>query len=450
MLDKMVVNILNDATLQLKSFYKDRNNDKTGISFEELLNNNKQIQIDPKPVDNINEKIENKQENNNYSDNAKAESSKTDDAKIAVNAKEITKSGIKPVEKTEVKNSQKNIGKVDSQDIKANKKNDNIKIEFDDPNVIKFIMKNVDIETRQRIENVLNDFNAGRISKTTANNFIAQIINSGQFNNKNVSENRKGIEKSNEKIIDSSQNVNKNKINNENVEVKPIKNDASLAINKQQEKKEITKKISLDEIRNEELNKASVDIKSNNEIKEYKFEINLNLNDARLAKDSSVKFNSQTVRTTLDQNKDLIFSEISKNTRIVLTQGEMKFSTMIRPEDFGRIDMKFMQKDGKLSGKLIVQNQETLNFFKNNVEELRAVMQKSNVELSNLELVLAGSNFNNQSLAGDKHMNNSNIDEFEVFGISGDKDKRIYEENNDMMQSNYIPFYSNKNINIIV
>ena len=73
---------------------------------------------------------------------------------------------------------------------------------------------------------------------------------------------------------------------------------------------------------------------------------------------------------------------------------------MMRPDNIGRMDFHITIKDGKLNGKIILQTQEAMDFFRNNVEELRAVFQKSNVEMGRIDVALAGQNngdFNQQN-----------------------------------------------------
>jgi len=75
---------------------------------------------------------------------------------------------------------------------------------------------------------------------------------------------------------------------------------------------------------------------------------------------------------------------------------------MIRPENIGRADFKFTIKDGKLDGRIVLQNQEAADFFKANIEELRAVFQKSNIEFGKLDINLAGQSFANGEICLNK------------------------------------------------
>ncbi len=62
-------------------------------------------------------------------------------------------------------------------------------------------------------------------------------------------------------------------------------------------------------------------------------------------KNSNITFNRDIIpdsRKTLDENKKALFDQVVKNTKIVLDQNQTKFSTMIRPENLGRIDFQFV------------------------------------------------------------------------------------------------------------
>lgn len=103
-----------------------------------------------------------------------------------------------------------------------------------------------------------------------------------------------------------------------------------------------------------------------------------------------VEIRNDSLVSRFNENKSETFESITKQTKVVLNNNEMKFSTFIRPEELGRVDFKFDVKDGKISGRIIVQSKEAADVFRSNVEELRAVFQKSNVELDKLEVTVAG------------------------------------------------------------
>ena len=107
---------------------------------------------------------------------------------------------------------------------------------------------------------------------------------------------------------------------------------------------------------------------------------------------ADVKF-EQLTKGFNEQKADL-YEQVSKQTKVLLTQDKVSFSTFVRPEEIGRVDFKFMTKDGKVNGKVILQNQEAADIFRSNVEELRAVFQRSNVELDKLEIQIAGRDIN--------------------------------------------------------
>jgi len=124
-----------------------------------------------------------------------------------------------------------------------------------------------------------------------------------------------------------------------------------------------------------------------NSVKETKVDVGKELNQI-VSEKADVKV--ENLVKQFNENKTETFEHITKQTKIVLSNNEMKFSTFIRPEELGRMDFKFDIKDGKISGRVILQSQEAADIFRSNVEELRAVFQKSNVELDKLEITVAG------------------------------------------------------------
>ena len=121
---------------------------------------------------------------------------------------------------------------------------------------------------------------------------------------------------------------------------------------------------------------------------------------------------------------------------------------MIRPENFGRIDFQFVVKDGKMNGRVILQNQEVADFFKSNVEELKAVMQKSNVEMENIEIILAGNRFGEFA---DKQQNNDHVSDDNIAFLNKITSKNLetFEENNTLEPINYSKRINSK-INILI
>ncbi len=115
-----------------------------------------------------------------------------------------------------------------------------------------------------------------------------------------------------------------------------------------------------------------------------------------VATNNSVKADVKFEQLTkgFNEQKGDLYEQVSKQTKVLLTQDKVSFSTFVRPEEIGRVDFKFITKDGKVNGKVILQNQEAADIFRSNVEELRAVFQRSNVELDKLEIQIAGRDIN--------------------------------------------------------
>lgn len=99
---------------------------------------------------------------------------------------------------------------------------------------------------------------------------------------------------------------------------------------------------------------------------------------------------SEALAKNFQEQKVALYEQVTKQTKVLLTSDKVSFSTFIRPEEIGRVDFKFVTKDGKVNGKIILQNQEAADLFRSNVEDLRAVFQRANVELDKLEIQIAG------------------------------------------------------------
>ena len=85
---------------------------------------------------------------------------------------------------------------------------------------------------------------------------------------------------------------------------------------------------------------------------------------------------SEELTRSFQEQKTALYEQVTKQTKVLLTSDKVSFSTFIRPEEIGRVDFKFVTKDGKVNGKIILQNQEAADLFRSNVEDLRAVFQR--------------------------------------------------------------------------
>lgn len=145
-----------------------------------------------------------------------------------------------------------------------------------------------------------------------------------------------------------------------------------------------------------------------------------------------------------NETKTESFDQIAKQTKMVLSNGEMKFSTFVRPDEIGRVDFKFDVKDGKISGKIILQTKEAADLFRSNVEDLRAVFQKSNVELDKLEITVAGRNdtFSMGAGGGDTGRDGEGSREYFLNTAS-----QAFEDNMNGVED--LDFFNEKGINIV-
>ncbi|MBN2546225.1 MAG: flagellar hook-length control protein FliK [Spirochaetes bacterium] len=455
MIDRLLSsNILQEAQELLKVQNKHNNKNEFGISFDEMFAVKKENNImDLKKTDHsesyndveihlyYNDDIkENKtntiseknNEENNYSDKGKIELSNKEKDKAVVSEKKELKEAVNGKEK-EIKETQND------------KKNETVN--FLHFYSLKFKELNVDI--RQKIDNVINNFKKGRISENLANSMILNILKNSKTENIDKIKNLKIVFKdmsASKDINKQKPDIVKNDLNND-----PIKNTnnekSNLILNSDKIKN--NKKEHLTDIK-KNLLKNSENEKTESNVKNIKNDFVLNVNGLK-ANDNIGRNRTIEPQKVLEQNRDSMFSQIAKNTKVILTQGQTTFSTMIRPENFGRIDFKFIIKDGKVDGKMIFQNQETADFFKSNIQELKAVFQKANVEMGNVDLIMAGTRFaDNQSGQNKEH--NENFDsEDNQLKIKNSYSMNInsFEENINLNNSNYSNISESK-VNLVI
>lgn len=309
--------------------------------------------------------------------------------------------------------------------------------------------------TAKKLDEILSKFNSNKTTKEVANFLILDELKKSP----------KGIEifisatKDKKRVINNKNIENKNKLfiqkNKDNIKVE------SFVKGKIEEAKTESKTFLKDEKKAEKNDFSLVDKKENLKSKkennkiaiepEKNFSqkneiINIDLTTKKIEvylKDKGVEINK-----LLDSNKDFLFENIAKNTKIAIMNGQTSFSTMIRPESLGRVDFKFLIKDGKVSGKLIVQNSEAADFFKSNVLELKAVLQKANVELENLDIIMAGNRFADN--LSDNKDNNNNRAEIDFVKVKNTKSvANVFENTMEIGSVTYQKIFDT-NINLLI
>jgi|GEM_PF-6611448 len=464
MFERINPSILSDATNHLKLHTKQDVQEKFNVSFDKLFfKENKyrdnlddlefHIRIENNtPVENMNknnsqEKIDNKnaredayQESSNKieaKNEGKIKDKKTDENEIRLDSKIMQK---RLQEKSKKEDLNENISV--RLNIDENQKNVNA------ANMLKLKFVDLEPKVKEKIRLVINDLKSGKINDISANRFIAELIRGAMLKHfKNVNESKSlKIEVKSDKaelkklFFNEKDNIKVDKSNGGEGNKGHFFQDNML--NKNNVKENNLK----DKIFNKQDNTKNEKI----DLKDFKSEVDLNINNGRM--DNPV-LNKQRViepQKLLEQNKQQLFQQITKNTKIMLSQNQTNFSTMIRPQEFGRIDFKFVIKDGKVNGKMILQNQETADFFRANIQELKAVFQKSNVELGNIDVILAGNRFGE---SGHDAGNNNNSNTFENdFGSFKNYNKEInnFEENNLFIDNNNYYSLKDKKVNVLI
>ena len=370
-----------------------------------------------------------------------------------------------------LKNNQKNHN---NEEVKLNKSSNKNSIEIlsepNDKNQVKTAKSNIqiklselDVKSQEKIKFTLKEMKSGKIDEKTANHVILQtVMNSNNEKLNKIDKNKiSSIRVEKKDIIDKKDDIKNPKVENKkNIEnilnpgiAKPVekekkeevKLEQNIEVGKSAEKKD--EKIDLKSKNNKE--KISLDSQKDKDLepKELKNEIKFEINETKL-NSSNPKERGSEIQKTFSDNRERIFENIAKNTKIIQGNGETRFSTIFRPEELGRVDFKLNIKDGKFDGKLIVQNQESFDFFRNNIEDLRAVFQKSNVELGKLDITLAGAglNYGEDFSQGKNGQNNEKREDVSI-GNYHRKIEKTFEENSMNSNINYYSF-NDKRVNI--
>lgn len=305
---------------------------------------------------------------------------------------------------------------------------------------IKIKFSSLDEATKEKIKKTITDINAGRLTKEEFNVALSQIILNGDTarnlrlktkDAKIESIELKIAKKENKSlnVLNSTNFISKIKTEADNTKLNGAENGDKNNISKIAPK-DVKKKTNVLETAN---NKT--EIKNDADIKEFKTEINL-LNKTANVENKEGVVKTENPRTLLLENKESIFEQLAKNTKITMNENLTKFSTMIRPDNIGRMDFHITVKDGKMNGKIILQNQEAVDFFRANTEEMRAIFQKSAVEMERIDIALAGQNGQSFSFDDKNFREQNKSEDIKIGALFTNKIRNIFEDNN-MIAGNY-------------
>ncbi|HNZ27444.1 MAG TPA: flagellar hook-length control protein FliK [Spirochaetota bacterium] len=309
---------------------------------------------------------------------------------------------------------------------------------------IKIKFSSLDEAAKEKIKKLITDLGAGRLTKEEFNVAATQIIMNGEtarnlkLNNKRVKVENVDLkvakkESKSPDVLNSANFVSKNRTEPDktkfNIADNGDKNDISKIASK-----DVKKKTNTPETAN---NKTEIktEIKTEVDIKDFKTEINL-LNKTGAVENREGVVKADNPRALLHANKESIFEQLAKNTKITMSENLTKFSTMIRPDNIGRMDFHITVKDGKMNGKIILQNQEAVDFFRANTEEMRAIFQKSAVEMERIDIALAGQNGQSFSFDDKNFREQDKSEDIKINALFANKIRNIFEDNN-MVAGNY-------------
>jgi flagellar hook-length control protein FliK len=450
-IDPTFQNLLNQKTgLAGKNDDIDDIGDNFEINFEinievkQESNQNKEQQVE-KNDDRVPEKKTNseddKEKKTTNGDKQKTEISGLSDEKKINNEKNV-------------KDRNRDLKTGDMKALLANSSNHAVGKEKLETRTIKIHSSDLDAKSRDSIKSIMKDLKNGKIGRNEADSLTLKVLQGADLK-------KTGIDKKDITAL----SPDKQKIGHVEIKIQSLKmtdkNETLPSEGKEVKagKEDKNGKIKIDDLRNLKTTEdkkvarkaneknVSTDVSRDPEIKDSKSEFRLDLNDLKPVVGNSAEKTTGSPKDILNDNKEKIFDNIAKNTRIVLSNNETKFSTMIRPENLGRIDMKFTVKDGKIEGRMILQNQEAADFFKANVEDLKAVFSKSNVEMGNIDIALAGQNHASLNGNGNNGSNRDDSAKME-FVQSISKAARTFDDNNVSEVFNKV--YDNSMVNIFI
>ena len=261
----------------------------------------------------------------------------------------------------------------------------------------KIKIKDLDVRTKNQVTDIMKKMQSGKISESAAMNVIAQMLadspaGSRILNSKGKSKNVKVTAK-----IEMKSEKNINTINMAIPQTRMSKTEQPLHRSEMEIKETKTHKTT-----NTEVSRKYE--KTKTKLSEGQFQqLSTQTDNKELVTEFTLKTesvhdsNEKDIKTVLSDNKRDIFNKMVENTKTIQSQNMTKFSMVMRPESVGRMDFHLTMKDGKLDGRIILQNSEAADFFRANIEELTAVFRKANVELGKLDVSLAGRQFNSEA-----------------------------------------------------
>lgn len=305
---------------------------------------------------------------------------------------------------------------------------------------IKIKFSSLDEATKEKIKKSITDLNAGRLTKEEFNVALSQIILNGETA-RNLRLKTKGAKIENVELkVAQKENKSQNVLNLTNFmsKIKTEADNPKLNNIESGDKNDISK-IAVKDVKKKtnilETTNNKTEIKNDVDIKDFKTEINL-LNKTVNVENKEGVVKNDNPKTLLLENKESIFEQLAKNTKITMSENLTKFSTMVRPDNIGRMDFHITVKDGKMNGKIILQNQEAVDFFRANTEEMRAIFQKSAVEMERIDVALAGQNGQSFSFNDKNFREQNKSEDIKIGALFTNKIRNIFEDNN-MIAGNY-------------
>ncbi|MFZ5947250.1 MAG: flagellar hook-length control protein FliK [Stygiobacter sp.] len=303
--------------------------------------------------------------------------------------------------------------------VKANQIEDNDKKENE---VIEETLKAKNLDVEKIFTKVSNVINVKNIKSVVNENNISNTNEVAE--NDHAELNEKQLEKGKEVLNDNpdkkinlkngpetdetlSQKTTNNKIVNEN-----IKSETDKQIQTSQNEQEKISKLNPEEkanLSNEKNgNENKNHFQSNNEQSKNEFNQLYTSNNLEFEK---VKQNIET-KPFYESTKNLRQEEIIPEFTKFIQQGEKQtISFQLTPENLGKVNLTIDLVDNFITTKIEVENEQVKQFIQSNIEQLKANLQSSGIQLNNVNISLADySQKQNQKVYNEKRKNSSRIE----------------------------------------
>jgi len=152
------------------------------------------------------------------------------------------------------------------------------------------------------------------------------------------------------------------------------------------------------------------------EVKESVKEVMTTVEDFKKVEESILPMNGTKVTSQLEVSEkvspksidfqktvDNATAEIMKSMETIKEGGKTTMKVNLHPEELGKMEITLTMEDGKLSGKILLDNREIRQIFTERLEELSNTLKSSNIQIGKFEVGVGDQGEGNQGRQENKH-----------------------------------------------